>query len=44
MHGGYFFEISADEMNAVSGIASIIPMLEDTPLIVSSETNAVENR
>ena len=30
-------------MNAVSGIASTIPMLDEMPLMVSMAINAVEN-
>ena len=37
-------EISAEDMNAVNGIASIMPRLDERPLIVSSETKAVENK
>ena len=37
------FEISEDEMNAVSGIASTIPMLDEMPLMVSMAIKAVEN-
>ena len=33
--------ISLDDISAVKGIANIIPMLEDIPLIVSSAINAV---
>ena len=32
------------EISAVSGIARIMPMLAEIPLIVSRATNAVENR
>ena len=35
---------TAEEIHAVSGIARTMPMLAEMPLIVSSETNAVENR
>ena len=42
--GRLFLDISAEEMSAVSGIASIMPMLEEMPLMVSSITNEVENR
>ena len=35
--------ISVDEMKAVSGMARTIPMLEEMPLIVSSDMNAVLN-
>jgi len=38
------FEINAEEIQAVSGIARTMPMLAEMPLIVSSETKAVENR
>lgn len=39
-----FLVISTEEINAVSGIASIIPILAEIPLIVSNATKAVENR
>ena len=39
-----FFVIRTDEIKAVSGIVSIIPMLDESPLIVSSAIKAVENR
>ena len=40
----FFLAIKAEEINAVKGIASTMPILAETPLIVSSATNAVENR
>ena len=39
----FFPAISEDEMKAVSGIASTIPMLDEMPLMVSMAINAVEN-
>ena len=40
----YFFDISAEEIKAVKGIANTIPILDDRPLMVSRATKAVENR
>lgn len=40
----YDFLINVEEISAVKGIASIIPMLDEIPLIVSRTINAVENR
>lgn len=40
----FLLAIREEDINAVSGIASTIPMLDEMPLIVSSDTKAVENR
>ena len=40
----YDFLINVEEISAVKGIASIIPMLDEIPLIVSRTINAVENK
>ena len=40
----YLALINFEEIKAVKGIASIIPILEDIPLMVSDATNAVEKK
>ncbi len=39
-----FLVIRVADIRAVSGIASIIPILDERPLIVSNATKAVENK